>query len=156
MGTTHQDNGFVAHCLELLGALGPLKAKRMFGGHGLYADGVFVAIISGDQLYLKTDAQTRPRFEAAGCEPFRYERRGPDGHKTTASVGYFQPPEEALEAPGLMTPWARLAMEAALRTANAKAQPKRRSAPKSKAAVRSKAVKPSSAAAAKPRGRKAG
>ncbi len=120
MGTTRLDNGFVAHCMELLAVLGPIHSKRMFGGHGLYADDVFVAIISGDQLYLKTDAQTRPRFEAAGCAEFRYDRRSKDGSVTTASLGYYQPPEEALESAALMAPWARLAMEAALRSANAK------------------------------------
>lgn len=120
MGTTRLDNGFVAHCMELLAVLGPIHSKRMFGGHGLYADDVFVAIISGDQLYLKTDAQTRPRFEAAGCADFRYDRRSKDGSVTTASLGYYQPPEEALESAALMAPWARLAMEAALRSANAK------------------------------------
>lgn len=146
MGTTRLDNGFVAHCMELLAVLGPIRSKRMFGGHGLYADEVFVAIISGDQLYLKTDAQTRPRFESAGCAEFRYDRRAKDGSVTTASLGYYQPPEEALESAALMAPWARLAMEAALRSANAKA------------------VKPSSGAAASaaagsrsaPRGRKVG
>ncbi|SEL49456.1 DNA transformation protein [Roseateles sp. YR242] len=127
--------------MELLAPIGPIRSRRMFGGHGLYADGLFVAIISSDQLYLKTDDQTRPRFMAAGCEPFRYDRRAPDGQVTTASLGYFQPPEEALESVVLMAPWARLAMEASLRSANAKP---------------AKTIKPASDAAPRPRARKAG
>lgn len=160
MGTTRLDNGFVAHCMELLGVLGPIHAKRMFGGHGLYADDVFVAIITSDQLYLKSDDQTRPRFEAAGCPPFRYDRRAKDGSVTTASMGYYQPPEEALESAALMAPWARLAMEAALRSANAKPKPKPKPKtapnPKPKAAAKSApksaqaALKPPSGAAARP------
>ncbi|WAC73564.1 TfoX/Sxy family protein [Roseateles sp. SL47] len=153
MGTTPLDNGFVAHCMELLDMLGPMRAKRMFGGYGLYAEDLFVAIITSDQLYLKTDAQTRPRFEAAGCAPFRYERRAKDGKVTVAALGYFQPPEEALESAALMAPWARLAMEAALRAANDQ-QTLKASAP-----ARSRAtgtVKPLSGAAAKSRARKAG
>lgn len=153
MGTTRPDNGFVAHCMELLAVLGPIRAKRMFGGHGLYADDVFVAIITGDQLYLKTDDQTRPRFEAAGCAEFRYDRRAKDGSVTTASLGYYQPPEEALESAALMAPWARLSMEAALRSANAKPKPKptpkAKAKPKPPAAEKSPvALKPSSGAAA--------
>lgn len=164
--------------MELLAPLGPIRSRRMFGGYGLYADGLFVAIISSDQLYLKTDDQTRPRFEAAGCEPFRYERRGPDGQVMTASLGYFQPPEEALESVVIMTPWARLAMEASLRSANAKptktskaasaksAKSAKRSAPTPlKTAAPAKTTRPSakptpvkqpSGAAAKPTKRKAG
>jgi DNA transformation protein len=142
MGTTRLDNGFVAHCMELLAVLGPIRPKRMFGGHGLYADDVFVAIITRDQLYLKTDDQTRPRFEGAGCEPFRYERRAKDGSVTTASLGYYQPPEEALESAALMAPWARLAMEAALRSANAK--------PKGKVKPPSDAKRPAGAATTAP------
>ncbi|ALV05146.1 TfoX/Sxy family protein [Roseateles depolymerans] len=153
MGTTRPDNGFVAHCMELLAVLGPIRAKRMFGGHGLYADDIFVAIITGDQLYLKTDDQTRPRFEAAGCAEFRYDRRAKDGSVTTASLGYYQPPEEALESAALMAPWARLSMEAALRSANAKPKPKptpkAKAKPKPPAAEKSPvALKPSSGAAA--------
>ncbi len=158
MGTTRLDNGFVAHCMELLAVLGPIRAKRMFGGHGLYADDVFVAIITGDQLYLKTDDQTRPRFEAAGCAAFRYDRRAKDGSVTTASLGYYQPPEEALESGALMSPWARLAMEAALRSANAKPKPAPKPKPKTAAHLARKsapkpaqtALKPSSGAAARP------
>lgn len=107
---------FVNHCAELLSPLGPVRSRRMFGGHGLYIDDLFVAIIADDQLFLKTDETTRARFEAGGGPPFRFEK---DGEMVATS--YFQPPEEAIESPALMQPWARLALEAALRAANEKA-----------------------------------
>jgi DNA transformation protein len=106
---------FAAHCLELLSPLGPARARRMFGGHGFYVDDVFVALALGERLYLKTDAQTRPRFEAAGCEPFVYQGAGKQ-----VTVSYWTAPDDAMESPMLMRPWARLAMEAALRARNAK------------------------------------
>lgn len=106
---------FTAHCTELLNPLGPVRARRMFGGQGLYVDELFVAIIVGEQLYLKTDGESRSRFEAVGCEPFRYQKQG-----EWTSLGYFRPPEEAMESPALMQPWARLALEAALRARAAK------------------------------------
>ena len=56
----------VDHCLELLAPLGAVRARRMFGGHGLYIDDLFVAIIGFERLYLKTDAVSRERFQAAG------------------------------------------------------------------------------------------
>jgi len=109
-------NEFVTHCLELLGPLGAARSRRMFGGHGLYVDDLFVALIAFDRLYLKVDAQTRPRFEAAGCEPFVYDAKG-----QSVTLGYFTAPDEAIESPALMQPWARLALEAALRARAAKA-----------------------------------
>ncbi len=111
---------FANHCMELLAPLGPVLARRMFGGFGLYVDGLFVAIISRDELYLKADAASQARYVDAGCEPFRYAKSGKDGQQEVASLNYFRPPEETLESPALMLPWGRLAMEAALRSANAK------------------------------------
>jgi DNA transformation protein and related proteins len=110
---------FVAHCAELLHALGPVRVKPMFGGHGLYVDELFVAIVAWDQLYLKADALTRARFEAAGCAPFVY-----DGGGKSVSLNYWVVPEEALESPALMLPWACLAQEAALRARAKGAKPR--------------------------------
>lgn len=56
--------GFATHCAELLAAVGEVRSRRMFGGHGLYVDEVFVGIISGETLHLKVDEQTQSRFEA--------------------------------------------------------------------------------------------
>lgn len=104
------ENEFASHCAELLAPLGAVRIKRMFGGHGIYVDEMFIAILAYERLYLKADDVSRPRFEAEGCEPFRYEARG-----KLNSMRYFSPPDEALESPALMQPWARLALEAALR-----------------------------------------
>jgi len=101
---------FVSHCLELLAPLGTARSRRMFGGHGLYVDDLFIALIASERLYLKADAASRPRFEAAGCEPFVYDAKG-----KRMTMGYFSAPEDAMESPALMQPWARLALEAALR-----------------------------------------
>ena len=123
------------HALELLAPLGPLRSRRMFGGWGIYVEELFIAIIASDQLFLKADELTAPRFEAAGCRRFEYEREG-----KVAGLRYFCPPEEALESPALMRPWAQLAMEAALRARSkptkprAKASAKARSAPTAPAA----------------------
>jgi DNA transformation protein len=105
----------VDHCLDLLAPLGAVHARRMFGGHGLYVDDLFIAIIAFEQLYLKTDAQTRPAFEVAGGEPFVY-----DAKTKAVSLGYWTVPAEAMESPALMQPWARQAIAAALRAKAAK------------------------------------
>ena len=108
-------NEFVAHCVELLNSVGTVRTRRMFGGHGLYVDELFVALIAAERLYMKADAQTRPAFEAAGCMPFVYDSAG-----QAVSLGYFSAPEEAMESPPAMQPWARLALAAALRARAAK------------------------------------
>lgn len=62
---------FVAHICDQLEAVGPIRWRRMFGGYGIYCDDLFFAIVAGDVLYFKTDEVTRPRYEAAGMEPFQ-------------------------------------------------------------------------------------
>ena len=113
MAGTHPE--FIAHGLGLLSAVGVPRACRMFGGHGLYVDDLFIAIAVRERLYLEADAPTRGRFEAAGCVPFVYAVADP-----SVSLGYFSAPEEAREWPPLMQPWARLALDAALRARAAK------------------------------------
>jgi len=106
----------LAHSLELLAPLGALRSRRMFGGYGIYADEIFIAIIAFEQLWLKADAETIPAFQQAGCAPFRYDKQG-----QVMTMAYYAAPEEAMESPALMQPWARLALAAALRARAAKA-----------------------------------
>lgn len=121
-------SNFVNHCLELLAPLGSVRAKRMFGGHGLYCDDLFFALIAADRLYLKVDATSRPAFEQAGCEPFVYDMKG-----KAQAMGYWSVPAEAMESPALMQPWARQALAAALRARAAKPAAAPRKAPAARA-----------------------
>ena len=99
-------SALLEHCLELLAPLGAVRARRMFGGHGLYCDDLFFALIASDRLFLKTDAVTQPAFAAAGCEPFVYRstprspRRGdrrPDG--ALEDLGLFSRVDIGLQDP---------------------------------------------------------
>ena len=103
-------------CLELLAPLGRPRSRRMFGGHGVYVDELFIALITDEGLYLKADALAQPAFVAAGCQPFSYQTKA--GRQGV--MAYWSAPSEALESPSLMLPWARLAIDSALRTAAAK------------------------------------
>lgn len=111
-------------CLELLAPLGDVRARRMFGGWGLWAGDVFVALVLNDQLYLKTRPETTAAFAAAGCQPFTYSAKG-----RTVSIGFWSAPAEAMESPALMQPWARLALQAALAAHAAKAAVRPRPGP---------------------------
>ncbi len=107
---------FVDYVTELFGPFGTVAVRRMFGGHGVYLDGLMFAIVSEDTLYLKADEMNSVEFEQAGCEIFSYARKG-----KRATLNFFRAPEDAVESPELMLPWARTAYAAALR-ANAKKQ----------------------------------
>ena len=104
-------NEFANYCAELFAALGPVRVRRMFGGHGIYVDDLFVAIVSAESLYLKADLQCASAFEKAGGTRFTYEGKG-----RSVSLQYWTPPAPALDSPALMEPWARLALAAALRS----------------------------------------
>ena len=123
------DSGFVSHCLELLSPLGGTSSRRMFGGHALYVDGLCMALIIQDTLYLKVDDASRALFEREGCRPFTYTAKNQDIH----SLGYYTAPDEAMESPAEMLPWARRGLAAAL-AARAKAPPKKKAAAKKVAA----------------------
>jgi DNA transformation protein len=134
---------FVEHALDLLSLLGvPIQARSMFGGHGLYARGVMFGLLDDDELFLKTDPETRPRFLAADCRMWQY----PGSDETS----YYRPPDEAHEDAEAMRPWAALGLEAAMRLKAAKDAKARATAERRKAREDAKA-----AAERLPKGKKA-
>ena len=110
---------FVQHCMDLLASAGPCVAKRMFGGWGISTGGLTLAILAdlgdGERLWLKADETTIATYQAAGCQRFTYMAKG-----QPKSVNYFSAPEDAMESPALMRPWATLALDAAVRAQAAK------------------------------------
>ena len=95
---------------DLFSAFAPVATRAMFGGHGVYRDGVIVAIVIDEAIYLKVDDATRAAFEAAGSAPFVYEAKG-----KRVPMSYWSVPEDALDSPQEFRPWAQRAWEAALR-----------------------------------------
>ena len=87
-------NEFVEHVLELVAPFASVSARRMFGGFGIYRDGLMFALVAGDVLYLKADGENRREFEDAGSEPFSYQAR-----RKQVILSYWRAPEEALESP---------------------------------------------------------
>lgn len=112
---------YIAYLLELLSPLGAASARRMFGGWGIYVDGAMVGLAADETFYLKTDEQSRPAFEAAGSAPFVFESKN-----KTVSTSYWSAPEQAMDAPDAMRPWAQLALDAAVRKAAVKPTSKRK------------------------------
>ncbi len=96
---------------ELFEPTGPVSIRRMFGGHGIFRDGLMIAIAADDALWLKTDAECRNMFESAGSRPFSFPKS--DGSVTVLS--YWSLPDEALDDPDAMRHWVHLAESAARR-----------------------------------------
>ncbi len=139
---------FADYCCDLLSTQGSCAPKRMFGGWGISIEGMTLAIITnlggGEKLWLKGDEEARARYETAGCERFTFQMKD-----RLASMGYYTAPEEAMDSQDAMRPWARLALECALRANAAKPIAKPRAKPAAKAVA--KPVKPRTAKSAAPR-----
>jgi DNA transformation protein len=83
----------------------------MFGGAGIYRDGVMFALIADESLYLKADDLSKPDFEAEGLSPFAYATK----NGTNTIMSYWRAPERCLDDPQEMAEWAKKALAAALR-----------------------------------------
>jgi len=94
------DQSFVDFVCGQLDGIAELRAKRMFGGYGLYAGSVFFAIIHQGCLYFKTDALSQWRYEEAGMAPFR-----PSEKQTLRR--YYQVPVAVIEDSETLQRWAR-------------------------------------------------
>jgi DNA transformation protein len=97
-----------AWLVERLSRVAPgLRARRMFGGVGLYSTDVFFALIVTDILYLKVDDESRPAYEARGMEAFQ-----PFADKPSMRA-YFALPPDALDDVRRLRPWVESALRAA-------------------------------------------
>lgn len=103
--------------------LGPVRARRMFGGWGVFHEDLMFALIADARLFLKVDGETDGRFAAAGCASFTYARG--DGRPIVMS--YREAPAETAEDPEALLPWAALALEAARRARARARKPRRKS-----------------------------
>jgi DNA transformation protein len=106
--------------LEQLAVAGRVTPRAMFGGVGLYLDGLFFALIDDDTLYFKADEASRGRYEAAGSRPFC-----PDPSRPEQAMGYWQVPADVLEDPEELAAWARTALGVALAKRSKRSQRRR-------------------------------
>ncbi|HEV2150225.1 MAG TPA: TfoX/Sxy family protein [Longimicrobiaceae bacterium] len=98
---------FRDYVLEQLGRVAPVTSRAMFGGVGIYSEGVFFALMDDDLVYFKTDDTNRPDFERAGKGPFR-----PFGEEAKP-MRYHELPGELLEDPDQLRPWMEKALAVA-------------------------------------------
>src|ERR1700742_4545836 len=101
---------------ELFREFAPVTVRRMFGGQGIFVDGLMIALVSDDLIYLKADGDTIPGFEREGMKPFSYPTK--DGERKLTS--YWRMPDFLYDDPGDLALWARAAHGVALRAAERK------------------------------------
>ena len=95
---------------------GAVIVRRMFGGAGLFSDGVMFGLVSGGQIYLKADATTVTCFEREQCKPFEYATK--NGKRTLTS--YWRLPDRLYDDADELAQWASQALAAARRGATVK------------------------------------
>ncbi len=98
---------YVNYILDQLTCVGEVSARRMFGGAGLYRDGLFFALIANDVVYFKVDDSNRGEYEAKEMGPFR-----PFGEKSYA-MRYYEVPIEVVEDGDTLRVWAEKALRVA-------------------------------------------
>jgi DNA transformation protein and related proteins len=97
---------------ELFAAYGPVSVRRMFGGAGIFRDGLMIALVADGELFLKADSETVPAFEAERMKPFTYGKG-----KQRVVMSYWRMPDRLLDDPDELAEWARAALGAAKRAA---------------------------------------
>ena len=86
---------------DLLGSISGITSRAMFGGYGIYKNGIIFGIIIDDILYLKVDVTNQKEYEKYGSSPFSYRNKGKE-----IKMSYWEVPEEILENREKITDWA--------------------------------------------------
>jgi DNA transformation protein and related proteins len=98
------------HLRDLFAGLPQLSVRRLFGGVGLYSDGIVFGLGAFDEIWIKADAETAALFENAGSRRFSYQNKD-----RTVQLPYWSLPDAALDDPDKALEWAKLGIAASLR-----------------------------------------
>jgi DNA transformation protein len=100
---------------ELFAPFGAVTVRRMFGGAGIFSQGLMFGLVADDAIYLKVDAASIPDFEREGSEAFTYTRSNSRGGDGTAALSYWRLPERLYDDPEELKIWAARALAVAER-----------------------------------------
>jgi DNA transformation protein and related proteins len=118
-------DSFAEFLRDQLAPLGGISTRRMFGKTGVFCDGVMIAMVTDDTLFLRVDEQSRAAFkEAEAYPPLNYRKKG-----ATIDLAFWRAPDRLFDEPDELVTWARIALAAARRVAakREQAKPKRKS-----------------------------
>ena len=94
---------------ELFAPFGPVTVKRMFGGAGIWSDGLMLALEFDGAIFMRVDEASIPDFEREGSKPFVYPRAKTPGRVGRASRSFWRLPERLYDDPDELAVWARRA-----------------------------------------------
>ena len=100
---------------DLFAPFGPVTVRRMFGGAGIYREGLMFALVFDGAIFLKVDDASIPDFEREGSRPFVYTRAKSPGKIGRASLSYWRLPERLYDDPEDLARWAERALDIARR-----------------------------------------
>lgn len=103
-------SGYIEFLHEVFQSFGAITTRKMFGGHGIYHDGLMFGLVADEELYLKVDTLSVHEFTQAGLPAFEYNKNG-----KLMKMSYHKAPEDLYEDPEQALYWANLAYTAALR-----------------------------------------
>ena len=119
------DDSFHAFVKELFAGMGPVQIKRMFGGAGVYAEGVMFGLLDSDTIHIKAnDDAMKAALREEGSGPFVWTPQNGPRKGEKIDLGYWRLPEAALDDPDEAEKWGRSAL--ALAKAKAAAKPERK------------------------------
>jgi DNA transformation protein and related proteins len=104
------DRGYITYITEeVLGHVPGITARGMFGGYGVYKDGVIFGLIDDDTLYFKVADSNRADYEVKGSHPFTYVARG-----KRMPTSYWLVPLDVLEDREAVSLWMEKALTVSL------------------------------------------
>ena len=112
MPNSAADQEFSQYVVDLMQIIGPVNARKMFGGYGIFLEGIMFALIANGRLYLKVDKDNQHQFTENELPAFTYNKKGKE-----YKMSYYLCPEDALEDADIMNTWGNSAYAAALRSA---------------------------------------
>jgi DNA transformation protein and related proteins len=118
---------------ELFAQFRVVTIRRMFGGAGIFADGLMFGLVFDGAIYLKVDAASIPDFEREGCQPFVYARAKSAGRVGRHSLSYWRMPERLYDDPDELAVWAGRAFVIAQRKKIAPRAPAKKATTKPRA-----------------------
>jgi DNA transformation protein len=104
-------NEYIENLQEIFADFGSVQAKRMFGGYGLFHEGLMFGLVAGDVLYLKADDHSADLFHERSLAQFEYDKKD-----KVMKMSYYMAPEEIFDDTEAARYWAVQAYEAALRS----------------------------------------
>ena len=101
---SYSSEDYKNYILDQMHYLDDVSVRRMFGGYGFYLNGKFFAILSGDQLYFKTNKETKTRYEKYSSKPFQPSQK-------QKLKNYYEVPVEIIEDSDKLKDWSEVAAE---------------------------------------------